>query len=60
MMALFLVMSDGLLLLVELVVLLGYWLDWVNLRCHWLRAQGGKWQCWRAVLMCSSSLLKLT
>ena len=41
MVALFLVLSAGLLLL---VVLAWFWdcrLDWVNLRCHWLRTQGG-------------------
>ena len=60
MVALFLVLSVGLLLLVVLVVLLDCWWDWVNLRCHQLRAHGGNWQCWRAVLMCSSSLSMLS
>ena len=56
--ALFLVLLNG--LLVVLVLLLDCWWDWVNLRCQWLRAQGGKWQCWRAVLMWSSSLSMLS
>ena len=33
--------------------------DWLNLCCHWLRAQEGNWQCLRAVLMWSSSLSML-
>ena len=34
--------------------------DWMNLWCHWLRAQEGNWQCLSAVLMWSSSLSKLS
>ena len=29
---------------------------WLNLLCRMLRAQGGKWQAYRAFLMCSVSL----
>ena len=39
----FLLLSVELLLLL-VVVLLG-WLGWVNLCCHWLRAQDGNLQC---------------
>ena len=46
MVALFLVLSVGWLLLVVLVVLLDCWLDWMNLWCHWLRAQGGIGSVW--------------
>ena len=56
MVALFLLLSVVLLMLDVLVVLLDCWLGWVNLCCHWLRAQEGNLQCLRAVLMCSSSL----
>ena len=52
MVALFLLLSAGLLLLGVLVVLVDCWLGWVNLCCHWLRAQEGNWQCCNAVLMC--------
>ena len=38
----------------------GAWSGWLNLCCHWLRAQAGNWQWWRAVLMCSSSLSKFS
>ena len=34
--------------------------DWMNLWCHWLRAQEGNWQCLSAVLMWSSSLSKVS
>ena len=56
MVALFWLLSVVLLLLDVLVVLLDCWSEWVNLCCYWLRTQEGNWQCWRAVLMCSSSL----
>ena len=34
--------------------------DWMNLWCHWLRAQEGNWQCLSAILVWSSSLSKLS
>ena len=52
MVALFLLLSAGLLLLEVLVVVVVHWLGWVNLCCHWLRAHDGKWKCCSAVLMC--------
>ena len=52
MVALFLLLSAGLLLLEVLVVVVVCWLGWVNLCCHWLRAHDGSWQCCSAVLMC--------
>ena len=55
MVVLYLLLLDELLLLLLL-------LSWVegggvllNLCSHWLRAQEGNWQWWRAVLMCESS-----
>ena len=32
------------------------WVGCLNLCSHWLSAQEGNWQWWRAVLMCESSL----
>ena len=59
MVALFLGLSVGLLLLELLEGLLECCCDWLNLCFHWLRAQEGNWQCLRAVLMWSSSLSML-
>ena len=50
MVALFLLLSVGMLLLEVLVVLVDCWLGWVNLWCHWLRAHEGNWQSCSAVL----------
>ena len=52
MVALFLLLSAGLLLLEVLLVMVVCWLGWVNLCCQWLRAHDGNWQCCSAVLMC--------
>ena len=60
MVALVLVLSVVLLLLGTLVGLLECCWDWINLWCHWLRAQEGNCQCLSAVLMWSSSLSKLS
>ena len=60
MVALFLVLSVGMLLLELLEGLLECCCDWLNLCYHWLRAQEGNWQCLRAVLMWSSSLSMLS
>ena len=43
MVALFLVLSVGMLLLELLEGLLECCCDWLNLCCHWLRAQEGNW-----------------
>ena len=59
MVALFLVLSVGLLWLELVEGLLECCCDWLNLCCHWLRAQEWNWQCLRDVLMWSSSLSKL-
>ena len=59
MVALFLVLSVGMLLLELLEGLLECCCDWLNQCWHWLRAQEGNWQCLRAVLMWSSSLSTL-
>ena len=60
MVALVLDLSVVLLLLGLLGGLLESCSDWMNLWCHWLRAQEGNWQCLSAVLMWSSSLSKLS
>ena len=60
MMALVLLLSVVLLLLGLVVAVFDCWLEWVNLCCHWLRAQEGNWQCLSVVLICSRSLSMLS
>ena len=47
------------LLLLVLLLLVG-WFGFVNLWCHWLRAQCGNWHACSAVLMCCSSFSGLS
>ena len=60
MVALYLLLLDELLLLLLLLSWAVGGCVWLNLCSHWLRAQEGNWQWWRAVLMCESSFLRLS
>ena len=60
MVALYLLLLDELLLLLLLLSWAVGGCVWLNLCSHWLRAQEGNWQWWRAVLMCESSFWRLS
>ena len=59
MVVLWLLLLEGLLLLLVVLVGLAGCGGWVNLYSHWFNAQEGNWQQWSAVLICESSLSKL-